>query len=116
LHLEPHPARVPARRKWRRRYKRHQEKHREYFEALARQAVTKREIAVDLGVGVFELRLRHGNRWLDIREPNGSWDDNNTNLQGLKGDALISAITDELIGKAAEFPGAQIPPPADRGG
>jgi len=92
-----------------RRYRRHQEKHREYFEALAREVVTKRKTTVHFGVGVFEVRLRSGNRWLDIREPNGSWD-NNTSIEGLDGDALVSAITDELIMKTAEFPGVEIPP------
>ena len=92
-----------------RRYKRHQEKHRGYFEALAREVVTKGKTTVDLGVGAFEVRLRSGNRWLDIREPNGSWD-NNTNIEGLDGDALVSAITDELIMKTAEFSGVEIPP------
>ena len=92
-----------------RRYRRHQEKHRGYFEALAREVVSKRRATVDLGVGVFEVRLRRGNRWLDIREPNGAWD-NNTNIEGLDGDALVSAVTDELIMKSAEFPGVTIPP------
>ena len=100
--------------KWNRRYLLHQEKHRWYFEALARQVIAEREATVDLGGGVFEVRLRKGNRWLDIREPDGSWD-NNTSIDGLEGDALVSGITDELIAKAAEFPDVQIPPPADRG-
>ena len=42
-------------------------------------------------------------------QANGSWD-NNTNIEGLDGDALVSAITDELIMKTAEFPGVEIPP------
>lgn len=92
-----------------RRYKRHQVKHRGYFEALAREVVTKRKTMVDLGVGAFEVRLRSGDSWLDIREPSGSWD-NNTNIAGLEGDDLVSAITHELIMKTAEFPGVKIPP------
>ena len=97
-------------RKWGRRYKRHQEKHREYFESLVRQVVAEQQTTVDLGVAVFEVRLRRGNSWLDIREPNGSFRDNNTSVAGLKGDALVSAITDVLIATAAGKPGVVIPP------
>jgi hypothetical protein len=93
-----------------RRYKRHQEMHRAYFETLARQVVTERKTMVDLGVGAFEVRLRTGNRWLDIREPNGSWNENITNIEGLAGEALVSAITDGLIMKAAEFRGVEMSP------
>jgi hypothetical protein len=93
-----------------RRYKRHQETHRGYFEALARQVITERTVTVDLGVGVFEVRIRMGGHWLDIREPKGSWYENNSNIESLHGDALVSAITDELILKASEFPGVEIPP------
>ena len=96
--------------KGKRRYRRLQAKHREYFEALAREVVRNRRATVDVGVGVFDARLRRGNRWLDFREPNGAWD-NNTNIAGLDGDSLVSAVTDELITKAAEFPGVTIPPP-----
>ena len=92
-----------------RRYLHHQEKHRWYFEALARQMVAEREATIELGGGVFEARLREGNGWLDIRESGGSWD-NNTSIAGLDGEALVSCITDELIAKAAEFRGVEIPP------
>jgi hypothetical protein len=97
-------------RKFGRRYKRHQEKHREYFESLARQVVAERQTTVNLGVANFDVRLRRGDRWLDIREPNGSWQDNNTNVAGLEGDALVSGITDVLIATAAGYPGVVIPP------
>ena len=36
--------------------------------------------------------------------------ENNTSVEGLDGDALVSAITEELIMKASEFPGVQVPP------
>ena len=96
--------------KFGRRYKRHQEKHRDYFEGIARRVVKGKRTTVDLGVVVFDVRLRRRLFWrfLEYIESDGSVSSQRV-FSEFKGESLIRMIVGELIHRAAETSGATIP-------